>query len=72
MVTWYNLRSHAQSHLYSNDAILNDTKHKHTLIVEPCTISIKFQTILNMYVTKDHTIIHTMLFKFKMAFSLVP
>ena len=54
-------------YLQCNDTVLNRTKHKSTLLVEPCIISQLYIAKQLEYVTKDHLATHTMLFTLKTA-----
>ena len=53
--------------LQRNDTVLNRTKHKSTLLVEPCIASQLYITKQLEYVTKDHLAMHAILFKLKTA-----
>ena len=55
------------------DTVLNihRTKHKSTLLVEPCIISQLYITKQLEYVTKDYLAMHTIFLNLKRLYSLV-
>ena len=60
--TWHCKYNTTYNHyLYCNDTVLNSTKHKYTLMVEPYSISNNDVFKQLEYITKDH-IVKTALF----------